>query len=755
MTTKRFTWAELAALLILLAAAIFLRLWQLDTVPPGFQFDEAIDVKISLDIANGARPLYVAEGWGREGLFYYLAALVLQIVPFNPLAIRVTAVLWGLGLLIISYLLVRRWHTPLAAWLTVAWLTFTYWPLSTTRFGFRHMSLAFMMTLTAWVLWQGWGNSAMGNGNADDRDRDGFLQTKSKHLWLHFAATGFCLGLTLYTYQPSRFMPFIFAAFAVYLFLFQRKLAWANGRLWLTTLLTFTLTAVPLILALRQAGSLETAQRGFTIEPLTQLLAGNVQPILSNTWATFKAFTVAGDPLKSYNLPGRPIFVPAWTGIFFYAGLLLALKRWRNPIYAFVLLWLGVALLPTIITISAPNFNRMAAAQLPVMFLAAFPLAELGQWLEAGWRNQNRTRTNADERGFSLILAVKRRKNQAKSGESASQNSFSDKPLMMRQPRWGQLATALLIAATFVPLTLATWRDYFTEWPAATADVHTLNREIFAVANYLQQQPDSRPVLISSRDIADEDPYIVAVTVERGEMVRRWVDSSQALALPANVDEARLIVTADRWIDQTLLQVTGMSGTPIDQGAGFTVFALRRGDWLVAEPLALGTLGAETAVPTPDTIHPITWGYPLAICACSLGEMGNPSLLLTGVSLNTPVAAGQPVELLTTWQAAVDHDFSSLALFAHLLNEAGEIVAQYDGLGYPPHTWERGDQFLQLARLFPPADLPADSYWLQFGLYNRTTGQRWLLLDPTNRAIADRLLLPPLQAQDEQLVWAR
>ena len=593
------------------------------------------------------------------------------------------------------------------------------------------------------------------NGNADNADWGGFSRIRNKNLRLYFAATGFCLGLTLYTYQPSRFMPLVFAAFAVYLFLFQRKLTWTNGRLWLTTLLTFILTTIPLLLALRQAGSLETAQRGFTIEPLTQLLAGNVQPILSNTWATLKAFTIAGDPLKSYNLPGRPIFVPAWTGLFFYAGLLLALRRWRNPIYAFVLLWLGFALLPTIITISAPNFNRMAAAQLPVMFLAAFPLAELGQWLEAGWRNQNRTRTNADERGFSVILAVKRRKNQAKSGESASQNSFSDKPLMMRQPRWGQLATALLIAATFVPLTLATWRDYFTAWPAATADVHTLNREIFAVANYLQQQPDSRPVLISSRDIADEDPYIVAVTVEREEMARRWVDSSQALALPAGVAEARLIVTADRWIDETLLRATGMSGMPIDQGEGFAVFALRRGNWLVAEPLALGTVGGETAVPTPDTIHPITWDYPLAICACSLGEAGSGSLLLTGASLNAPVASGQPVELLTTWQAAVDHDFTSLALFVHLLNDTGEIVAQYDGLGYPPHTWEHGDQFLQLARLFPPADLPSGGYWLQFGLYNRATGQRWLLLDTTNRAIADRLLLPPLQVQDGQLVWAR
>ena len=34
-------------------------------------------------------------------------------------------------------------------------------------------------------------------------------------------------------------------------------------------------------------------------------------------------FTVSGDPLKSYNLPGRPLFVPRLTALFFYAGLAL------------------------------------------------------------------------------------------------------------------------------------------------------------------------------------------------------------------------------------------------------------------------------------------------------------------------------------------------------------------------------------------------------------------------------------------------
>ena len=67
----------------------------------------------------------------------------------------------------------------------------------------------------------------------------------------------------------------------------------------------------------------------------------------------------------------------------------------------------------------------------------------------------------------------------------------------------------------------------------------------------VEHRADGRPVVISSRDIEDEDPYIVSVSLDRA-IDRRWVDSSQALALPAGAAEAWLIVTADRWVDPLL-----------------------------------------------------------------------------------------------------------------------------------------------------------------------------------------------------------
>jgi hypothetical protein len=83
----------------------------------------------------------------------------------------------------------------------------------------------------------------------------------------------------------------------------------------------------------------------------------------------------------------------------------------------------------------------------------------------------------------------------------------------------------------------------------------------------------------------------------------------------------------------------------------------------------------------------------------------------------------------------------------HLLNENGDIVGQQDGLGFPPHSWQAGDEFAHVHHITVPDDLPAGPYWLQFGLYNRNNGERWPLWDGQNQPVGDRILLGPLTAE--------
>ena len=50
----KHVWIEAFSLASLLILATFLRLWHVELVPPGFHYDEAIDLKLGLDVAAGA-----------------------------------------------------------------------------------------------------------------------------------------------------------------------------------------------------------------------------------------------------------------------------------------------------------------------------------------------------------------------------------------------------------------------------------------------------------------------------------------------------------------------------------------------------------------------------------------------------------------------------------------------------------------------------------------------------------------------------
>ena len=126
------------------------------------------------------------------------------------------------------------------------------------------------------------------------------------------------------------------------------------------------LVYIPLALTLRADPTLQ--QRVQQLEgPLTALSQGNLTPILGTTLATLGVFSFTGDPRWTYMLPGRPFFDPL-TAVFFYAGLALAVWRFKKPTYAFLLFWLAVGLLPSAITPQAPSTIRMIGA-MPAVYI--------------------------------------------------------------------------------------------------------------------------------------------------------------------------------------------------------------------------------------------------------------------------------------------------------------------------------------------------------------------------------------------------
>jgi hypothetical protein len=120
---------------------------------------------------------------------------------------------------------------------------------------------------------------------------------------------------------------------------------------------------------------------------------------------------------------------------------------------------------------------------------------------------------------------------------------------------------------------------------------------------------------------------------------------------------------------------------------------------------------------------------------------------LVGYSLERQeVAAGQELDLTLYWEAIpaapVTGDYK---VFVHLLDAAGEIVAQHDGEPAsgrrPTRTWRSGDTVIDVHRLAWQERTPAGQLMLAVGLYDGATmerlpaydaqGQRW----PDDRAV--------------------
>ncbi len=660
---------EIALLGLVLLAALGFRLWQLDSVPAGLHYDEAIDLDQALRIVKGERPIYVTAGWGREALYYYLVAITLQFVSDNLLALRLTAVLCSLGSILITYLWARSAFNRSTALLGAALLGITFWSLLTGRFAVRNASLPLLFSGTVFVFWLAWALSAA---------------AKRRKLF-SYAAAGVLLGLTMYTYQPARFTPFIFLLFVLYLCLFHQTAFKQNWRGFVLMGITAVVVAIPLVIVM-QRSEVEMTSRDWLVEPMLKLLEGDPRPVLLNGMATLKMISFAGDQLVAYNIPGRPVFVPVWTSLFFYVGLGVAFWRWRQPVYAFLLIWLLIMLAPTVLTAAAPNYNRALVAQTAVMLLAAL--------------------------GMAFIL------------ESTSR----------RIGKVGLFLTVILVGLALWQIGRATWRDYFYVWPQQELLSIQYNAAPTTAGRYADQDGDPRPILVNTRSIEDADPIIFSSVQDRLDGVTRWVDTGQALVMPAGYVEARLLLDADHWIDSALSAFAGLDSQPYDSHEYFALYHMELANWQKPDSVPVYTLpvsapGPTAAISNQPPPAPLTF---------------QDRLRLRGVYL--PAAAirpGDDLTFLTDWDILRDGEAASLAFFAHMLDENHQVVTQQDGLGFPPHSWHTGDRMVHVHHLQTADTLFPGTYWVQFGLYRRETGERWLL----NDELGDRLVIGPITVQ--------
>ena len=217
LTAKR---AEQILPIFVLLAAIFLRLFRLDTVPGGLMFDEAWNGRDALKVIAGEWPIFFTVNSGREALFIYLQAISVALLGQTSLALRVVSAILGIFTVVAAYLLARRMFNARVALLTCGWLTISLWHVIFSRIGLRSISLPLFLAVGFYCIWRG----LEGVQAQDDTRQTSFLPSPRSAMW--FALGGIVLGLSLYTYSTARFAPFAILAFAMYLAILHRQLFW-------------------------------------------------------------------------------------------------------------------------------------------------------------------------------------------------------------------------------------------------------------------------------------------------------------------------------------------------------------------------------------------------------------------------------------------------------------------------------------------------------------------------------------------------
>lgn len=365
--TGRRSWRVGAATVVgLTLLAGVTRLVGLGSVPPGLHFDEAFNALDALGVLEGRTPPFFEGNFGREPLFIYLLAAAFGLFTPEPAVIRGVAAVAGTLAVPLTYGIGRllfpgsRWPGLLAALVQVA----LPWDLHFSRYGLRVSLLPLLGSAALLCLLLGW----------------------RRGRWPWYLASGGFLGLALYGYMAARLLPLVVVLWGSVMLVSSER----AGRTRLALRVGLLVLAATLVFAPLGAYFLEHPD-SFGHRAGQVLVKGEASEFIAaaaeNAWRWARAFVLEGDANPRNNLPGAPALTP-WLALPWLVGVAQVARRGRRMSTGLLLAWLGIMLLPSVLTDFAPSFQRAIGAVPPLCLLVGLGLWRLGGLVGAlapGW----------------------------------------------------------------------------------------------------------------------------------------------------------------------------------------------------------------------------------------------------------------------------------------------------------------------------------------------------------------------------------
>ena len=335
-------------IIIVIALAVFFRLWHLASIPPGLFPDEAMNGNNASEaLATGNFKIFYVENNGREGLFINLQALSIKMFGNTPFALRFMAALFGILSVIALYFFVRAYTgSNLAAFLAAFFMATSFWHIVLSRLGFRANMAPFFLTAGLALIYSAWRREA-GRAHA-------------KTLLIS-ALGGILFGLGFHSYIAYRIAP-ILLIFPLAIFIDKARKNPDRCLLCIPAIFIFfaVLAGVPLGLYFLEHPS-DFFGRTSQISIFSE---GHIlRDFLINTGKTIGMFFFAGDFNWRHNFAGAPAL---WwpVALLFLVGIAETIRKK----YFLLMVWLIFMMSPVLISSEGIPHALRSIILIPAVF---------------------------------------------------------------------------------------------------------------------------------------------------------------------------------------------------------------------------------------------------------------------------------------------------------------------------------------------------------------------------------------------------
>ena len=664
----------------ILLLAFFLRVFNLTTVPPGWRDDEVIETTVHAQIVlDGHYPLYFIQAEGHEPIYHYLSAGWIALVGRTLFSVRLVSVFFGLLTVAATFRLTRQLFGTRPALLVALLLAVSFWALMYSRIKIRHFAELPFVLLAFSSLFK------------VISYQSSVIRRRSIDHWSLFTGHS---SFFIVSPAPLRYGAVLFIVLALYTYL-------------AATTLFIILTGFSLYLLI-------------TALPT---LTGNVSNVTQSVSEVKNLLLCLRDSSAHATRTRLRMTVPNPVAS---RRALIINNRSHPTRYIFLILALTLLLYLPLANAIRANATRLAVVGGPLTELRNGnwqPLLNntLGTLAMFGNTGDNEALYNLPGRpifniigfyffltglliaathwrdpryGFLLIWLIGGLAPGFASNPPASLGHtltalpavyiLAALPLSyLTQLRITHSALRFTLTALLViGLALRDLPDYFLRWPTHPAVQYLYKANLHALATQLRGAPPATYVLSGPLSKWDR----VAFTLEGLglESPPRWVNADWAIIFPSLQSQSpRYLFTQSDWqIDSPPQQTVSIHFSNDLIFEGWT----QQG----RDVLTHWRVGPAYTAPEPDP----------------------------GPSVATPP--------------------SPSFIFLHLLDSQGNPVSGSDRFDVDAYSLQPGDQFLQRHTF----DAPPGSYTLEIGLYNPSTGERYLTLDNRDSVQLGAVALP-------------